>query len=211
MNKYDEDFREYIRNSTEKTAREIIEEGSRLYPQYKLTDNSVSRLRSRLGAYYDGDYKFRIQKGEVRGNKDRKGRKLVFSEEGLKKAEETRFKKGFVPKTKKEVGYTKRWKRDNREMVKVGDNKWVAKIRLEYERLHGVKLKRDEIVVPIDGDNDNYAKENLVLIDKVISMRLNRGGSLSKGEAELNMCRINVAKLERAIKEKAVNLLTSVK
>lgn len=201
MNKYDEDFREYIRNSTEKTAREIIEEGSRLYPQYKLTENSVSRLRSRLGAYYDGDYKFRIQKGEVRGG-NRKGRKVVFSEEGLKKAEETRFKKGFVPKTKKEIGYTTRWKRDNREVVKVGDNKWVAKIRLEYEKLHGVKLKRDEIVVPIDGDDDNYAKENLVLIDKVISMRLNREGGLNQGEVELNMCRINVAKLERAIKEK---------
>lgn len=201
MNKYDEDFREYIRNSTEKTAREIIEEGSRLYPQYKLTENSVSRLRSRLGAYYNGDYKFRIQKGEVRGS-NRKGRKLVFSEDGLKKAEETRFKKGFVPKTKKEIGYTTRWKRDNREVVKVGDNKWVAKIRLEYEKLHGVKLKRDEIVVPIDGDDDNYAKENLVLIDKVISMRLNREGGLSQGEVELNMCRINVAKLERAIKEK---------
>jgi hypothetical protein len=201
MNKYDEDFREYIRNSTEKTAREIIEEGGRLYPQYKLTENSVSRLRSRLGAYYNGDYKFRIQKGEVRGN-NRRGRKLVFSEEGLKKAEETRFKKGFVPQTKKEIGYTTRWKRDNREVVKVGDNKWVAKIRLEYEKLHGVKLKRDEIVVPIDGDNDNYAKENLVLIDKVISMRLNREGGLSQGEVELNMCRINVAKLERAIKEK---------
>jgi hypothetical protein len=201
MNKYDKDFREYIRNSTEKTAREIIEEGGRLYPQYKLTENSVSRLRSRLGAYYNGDYKFRIQKGEVRGN-NRRGRKLVFSEEGLKKAEETRFKKGFVPQTKKEIGYTTRWKRDNREVVKVGDNKWVAKIRLEYEKLHGVKLKRDEIVVPIDGDNDNYAKENLVLIDKVISMRLNREGGLSQGEVELNMCRINVAKLERAIKEK---------
>lgn len=201
MNKYDEDFREYIRNSTEKTAREIIEDGSRLYPQYKLTENSVSRLRSRLGAYYDGDYKFRIQKGEVRGG-NRKGRKVVFSEEGLKKAEETRFKKGFVPKTKKEIGYTTRWKRDNREVVKVGDNKWVAKIRLEYEKLHGVKLKRDEIVVPIDGDDDNYAKENLVLIDKVISMRLNREGGLNQGEVELNMCRINVAKLERAIKEK---------
>lgn len=201
MNKYDEDFREYIRNSTEKTAREIIEEGSRLYPQYKLTENSVSRLRSRLGAYYDGDYKFRIQKGEVRGG-NRKGRKVVFSEEGLKKAKETRFKKGFVPQTKKEIGYTTRWKRDNREVVKVGDNKWVAKIRLEYEKLHGVKLKRYEIVVPIDGDNDNYAKENLVLIDKVISMRLNREGGLSQGEVELNMCRINVAKLERAIKEK---------
>src|SRR5574344_495225 len=134
MNKYDEDFREYIRNSTEKTAREIIEEGSRLYPQYKLTENSVSRLRSRLGAYYDGDYKFRIQRGEVRGG-NRKGRKVVFSEEGLKKAEESRFKKGFVPKTKKEIGYTTRWKRDNREVVKVGDNKWVAKIRLEYEKL----------------------------------------------------------------------------
>src|SRR5574344_244523 len=201
MNKYDEDFREYIRNSTEKTAREIIEDGSRLYPQYKLTENSVSRLRSRLGAYYDGDYKFRIQRGEVRGG-NRKGRKVVFSEEGLKKAEETRFKKGFVPTTKKEIGYTTWWKRDNREVVKVGDNKWVAKIRLEYEKLHGVKLKRDEIVVPIDGDNDNYTKENLVLIDKVISMRLNREGGLNQGEVELNMCRINVAKLERAIKEK---------
>lgn len=211
MNKYDEDFREYIRNSTEKTAREIIEEGGRLYPQYKLTENSVSRLRSRLGAYYDGDYKFRIQKGEVRGNKDRKGRKVVFSEEGLKKAEETRFKKGFVPKTKKEIGHTTRCKRDNREVVKVGDNKWVAKIRLEYERLHGAKLKRGELVIPLDGDDNNYSKENLVLIDRVISMRLNREGGLSKGEVELNMCRINVAKLESAIKEKAVNLLTSVK
>lgn len=79
---------------------------------------------------------------------------------------------------------------------------WVRKNRYEYERQYGVKPKKWECVIHLDGDKTNYAKENLYLVPNYINgYILQHLGKLIKDQPELNKAHILRFEVEKAIKD----------
>ena len=79
---------------------------------------------------------------------------------------------------------------------------WIKRSRYEYERQYGVKPKRWECVIHLDGDKTNYSKENLYLVPNYINgYILQYLGKLIKGQPELNKAHILRFEVEKAIKD----------
>ena len=109
-----------------------------------------------------------------------------------------------------EVGHIRLEKGD--EYIKVAksssDNKiarkdmWIKRTRYEYEKAYGVKPKKWECVIQLDGDKTNYAKENLYLVPNYINgYILQYLGKLIKDQPELNKAHILRFEVEKAIKD----------
>ena len=99
-----------------------------------------------------------------------------------------------------------------REFVKVAQNNsqkrlkskemWILRSRYEYERQYGIKPKRGEVVIHLDGDKTNYSKENLYLVPNYINGYILRHlGKLIKDQPELNKAHILRFEVEKAIKD----------
>lgn len=81
---------------------------------------------------------------------------------------------------------------------------WIKRSRYEYERQYGVKPKKWECVIHLDGDKTNYAKENLYLVPNYINgYILQYLGKLIKGQPELNKAHILRFEVEKTIKDYA--------
>ena len=109
-----------------------------------------------------------------------------------------------------EVGHVRLEKGD--EYIKVAKNSfdnrierkdmWIKRTRYEYEKAYGVKPKKWECVIQLDGDRTNYAKENLYLVPNYINgYILQYLGKLIKGQPELNKAHILRFEVEKAIKD----------
>ena len=81
---------------------------------------------------------------------------------------------------------------------------WILRSRYEYERQYGIKPKKDEVVIHLDGDNTNYSKENLYLAPNYINgYILWYLGNLIKDQPELNKAHILRFEVEKTIKDYA--------
>lgn len=81
---------------------------------------------------------------------------------------------------------------------------WIKRSRYEYERQYGVKPKKWECVIHLDGDKTNYSKENLYLVPNYINgYILQYLGKLIKDQPELNKAHILRFEVEKAIKDYA--------
>ncbi len=81
---------------------------------------------------------------------------------------------------------------------------WILRSRYEYERQYGIKPKKDEVVIHLDGDNTNYSKENLYLAPRHINgYILWYLGNLIKDQPELNKAHILRFEVEKTIKDYA--------
>ena len=79
---------------------------------------------------------------------------------------------------------------------------WILRSRYEYERQYGIKPKRGEVVIHLDGDRTNYSKENLYLAPNYINgYILWYLGNLIKDQPELNKAHILRFEVEKAIKD----------
>ena len=80
----------------------------------------------------------------------------------------------------------------------------MRKNRYEYERQYGVKPKKWECVIHLDGDKTNYSKEDLYLVPNCINGYIVRHlGKLIKGQPELNKAHILRFEVEKTIKDYA--------
>lgn len=97
-----------------------------------------------------------------------------------------------------------------REFIKVAQNDsqkrlkakemWILRSRYEYERQYGIKPKRGEVVIHLDGDKTNYSKENLYLAPNYINGYILRHlGKLIKDQPELNKAHILRFEVKKAI------------
>ena len=93
-------------------------------------------------------------KGQTPWNKGKAG----WSPKG---SERTRFQKGQVSVNHRPVG-SERKQADGYTMVKVEEpSTWELKHRLIYEECHGEKLSKDDVIVFVDGDKNNFDIKNL--------------------------------------------------
>lgn len=77
-----------------------------------------------------------------------------------------------------------------RVLVSLNPRRYKTKSRYEWERQNKRKLKSSEVVVHINGDNRDYSKDNLAIIDRAELARLSENGGLP------NKTKLLLAKLE---------------
>lgn len=109
--------------------------------------------------------------------------------------------------------YSERLRHSNNCLWEIKINgKWISKARYVYEQATGKKVGKDEVVVFLDGDINNFNLENLLCVKRktmaVVNGQLN---GTCKNNGELTKCKYNIAELklricekQRKLKEKAV-------
>lgn len=201
-NRYTEEFKQYIRDNSDKTSVQLCKLVQELYPQYIMTPGRIHTLRNRIKSCYTGDYSYRIQKGQVIGA-NKGGKRKPMSQETREKIGKWWFKKGQKPPHTLPIGSETRNKRDGRIMIKLDNGKWIPKIRHMYELYHNETLTSDDRIVAIDGNQDNFAEDNLMKINKRMVLKLNSNSSMYNlnGDRDYNLCNLNALRLEDRIKE----------
>ena len=88
--------------------------------------------------------------------------------------------------------------------IKTGKNKWEKKHLFLYKKYHG-SIPKNCNVIFLDGDRDNFSKDNLVCIPRQ-QHRIMAGNNLYFNDKQLNETSIIIAKLLEKAKEKERNL-----
>ena len=145
--------------------------------------------------YHNHGYNSGVTGRFVKGQESTmKGKK--HSPEAMEKlrASGTMFQKGQRPKNTKPIGAES--KIDGYWKVKIAEpNRWQLKSRYEWERLHGEKLGRDDVIVFLDGNTDNFKPENLAKLSRAELCRYNHGG-IRTPDPEVNAAAVALAKLQ---------------
>lgn len=110
------------------------------------------------------------------------------------------FKKGEMPPKHKQVGYI-RHQKDGYVYIKVAEpRKWQLYQRYIWEKAHGKKLNKSDIVIFLDGNKENFDPKNLEVINRKELMILNHEGLLVK-QADISKVHVMVARLKVRIKD----------
>ena len=154
-----------------------------------LTKSQIGNFKH-LHGIKSGTCGGRFQKGLIPHNKGKKMPKEVYE-----KSKATMFKKGITPPNHREVG-SERINVDGYTEVKVAEpNKWKLKQRFIYEEATGEKLSKNDVIIFLDGDRQNFDISNLVKMTRVELARYNQD-HLYGEEVEINETAVLVAKLK---------------
>lgn len=133
-----------------------------------LSESQIGNFKTRH-AIKSGTHGGYFQKGQVAHNKGKR-----ISPEVYEKCKATMFKKGNIPANHREVG-SERINVDGYTEIKVAEpNKWRLKQRVIWEELYHEKLKRNEAVIFLDGNRQNFDKDNLFKMDRGSLVRFNQ-------------------------------------
>ena len=111
----------------------------------------------------------RFKKGQKAHNKGKK-----VSPEIYKRCAPTMFKKGNIPHNHREIGST-RIDTDGYIMIKIAEpNKWQLLQRYVWEKENGRKLLKNECVIFLDGNKENFEPDNLMAIKRSELARINQ-------------------------------------
>jgi hypothetical protein len=167
---------------------------------------TVERLKStvyRLGLGNGRDCRF--HPGQISHNKGKKGYCAPGSEKGW-------FKPGHRPHTWKPVG-TERIDREGYVEVRIRNSggklrkNWKAKQRIIWEKAYG-KIPRGSVVLFADGNKQNFALENLLLVSRGELAVMNRNGlifshgDLTKAGKTIADIKLRIADLRRGSKKR---------
>ena len=157
-------------------------------------DITIQQIKSYICNHHlttgkDGKFK----KGNVPHNKGKKG---VYA----KGCEKSWFKEGNIPMQHRPVG-SERITRDGYIEIKVAEpNKWDLKHRVVYENLYG-KIPDGHVLIFRDGNKENVAIDNLILVTRGVNAVINREG-ISACKNEMKDTAVIFAKLKSAVSKK---------
>lgn len=110
-----------------------------------------------------------FKKGQKAHNKGKK-----VSAETYRKVKPTMFRKGNIPHNHREIGST-RIDTDGYVMIKIAEpNKWQLLQRYIWEKENGRKLLKNECVIFLDGNKENFEPDNLMAIKRSELARVNQ-------------------------------------
>ena len=110
----------------------------------------------------------RFKKGQKAHNKGKK-----VSAETYRKVKPTMFKKGNIPHNHREIGSTRLT--DGYIMIKIAEpNKWQLLQRYVWEKENGRKLLKNECVIFLDGNKENFEPDNLMVIKRSELCQINK-------------------------------------
>lgn len=151
-------------------------------------------------------YKYHVKSG-TNGGRFKKGQKAhnkgkKVSSETYKRIAPTMFKKGIIPHNHKEIGST-RTDTDGYVMIKIAEpNKWQLLQRYVWEKENGRKLLKNECVIFLDGNKENFEPENLMAIKRSELARVNKNHRITD-DPELTKTGIYVERVKEIIRGKS--------
>lgn len=77
----------------------------------------------------------------------------------------------------------------DRVYIKINKNEYTPKQRYLYEIYNGVKLKKDEFIIFLNGDKNDFSKENLVKVSRYVNTSMGRN-DFHKNDREMTLSRI---------------------
>lgn len=121
------------------------------------------------------------------------------------KATSASWQKGHIPANTCELFTERKLIRDKYIRIKIAEpDKWELKHRYIYEQHYG-KIQKDEIVIFLNNNKEDFRIENLMVITKRENLIMNRFG-LRKDDAEETKAGILLAKLIIMINDKKKEL-----
>lgn len=130
-----------------------------------------------------------FEKGYIPVNKGKKMSEAIY-----RKCEKTMFKKGHIPANTRPVG-SERHDKDGYIMVKVKEpDIWRPKHRVVWEKAYG-DIPDGFVVTFRDGDKNNTALDNLILMSMSVNLIMNRTG-LNGYTDELKETAVKLAELK---------------
>lgn len=114
---------------------------------------------------------------------------------------ETQFKKGLIPPNYQPVG-TVVVHSDGYRFIKLAEHKWQLYQRYVWQKHHHRKLKKNQVVLFLDGNRNNFAPDNLMAISRKELVIVNRERLLTKNDGELSKTGVLIAKLKVKINDK---------
>lgn len=143
-----------------------------------------------------GTHGGRFPKGHIPQNKGKK-----MSPEVYEKSKRTMFHKGHTPVNHRPVG-SERINVDGYTEIKVAEpSKWRLKQRVIYEEHYGVELTKDDAIVFLDGNKQNFDIDNLFRLSRAALVRYNQDGFYSNN-SEQSRAAAQVATLKATINKK---------
>lgn len=162
----------------------------------EVTDKQLANVRNNNGL----PKKVIPNSGIYRKGKEPWNKGKTMSEETKEKIKKTWFKKGHIPENHRPIGST-RIDRDGYKLIKIAEpNKWALYHRHLYEKTHGEKLSKNEVVIFADGDKTNFDIDNLVKVSRANLLFLNNK-KLIFDDPELTKTGVNVSKVAEKINE----------
>ena len=159
-----------------------------------LTEGQIGNFKY-LHGVKSGTNGGRFQKGHITHNKGKK-----MSPEVYERVKHTMFQKGHAPVNHRPVG-SERINADGYTEVKVAEpNEWKLKQRFIYEEATGEKLTKNDVIIFLDGNRQNFDMSNLVKMTRVELARYNQD-HLYGEEVEINKTAVLVAKLKAKVGE----------
>lgn len=197
---YPKGMQDYIKSIAEgRTTKEIAKMVSKHF-NIEFSEKQCRAYKKNHGIQSGVDAKFK--KGHIPQNKGK-----PMSAEQYKKCKDTMFKKGNIPNNKMKVG----------EYTHTTDGYLIQKIKekgTQQERFefvhrrvwekHNGPIPEGKMVSFLDGNKDNCAPENLILIDNSINLEMNRR-KLRSNIQEVTKTGVHIAKLNIAIRERRSN------
>lgn len=114
---------------------------------------------------------------------------------------ETQFKKGLIPPNYQPVG-TVVVHSDGYRFIKLAERKWQLYQRYIWEKANHKQLKKNQVVLFLDGNRDNYAPDNLMAISRKELLIINHERLLTKDSSDLSKTGVLIAKLKVKINNK---------
>lgn len=114
---------------------------------------------------------------------------------------ETRFKKGLIPPNYQPVG-TVVVHSDGYRFIKLAERKWQLYQRYIWEKANHKQLKKNQVVLFLDGNRNNFAPDNLMAISRKELLIINHEKLLTKDNSDLSKTGVLIAKLKVKINDK---------
>ena len=134
----------------------------------ELSESQIGNFKHKYHVK-SGTHGGRFKKGQKAHNKGKK-----VSAETYRKVKPTMFKKGNIPHNHREIGST-RIDTDGYIMIKIAEpNKWQLLQRYVWEKENGRKLLKNECVIFLDGNKENFNPDNLMAIKRSELVRINQ-------------------------------------
>lgn len=160
----------------------------------ELSESQIGNFKNKY-KIYSGTHGGCFKKGQIPMNKGKK-----MSPEVYERVKHSMFHKGHTPVNHRPVG-SERINVDGYTEIKVAEpNKWRLKQRVIYEEHYGVELTKNDAIVFLDGNKQNFDIDNLFRLSRAALVRYNQDGFYSN-DPEQSRAAAQVATLKTKIRK----------
>lgn len=202
-------FRERYGFSNYSSIRSICRRNGFLLGEHDYTEAEIEWIRNNFGRFTTTEMADELYRRFHNRKKPSTLRTFCNSHLGLyfKDGERHREKareRQFVPIGNIVERGGREWVKVSNELLKRTDKalkNYRPRAVVEYERLFGEKVPEGKFVTFLDGNNRNYSKENLIMVDRKVMAKMSKICRFKEKDREFNRTNVMICQLELMAKE----------